>query len=100
LVTRSLSDVEQALHEDQPANQPLWRYLLAAALALAVLEIALTRWIAVQRRLGETSATAFVSQMSAPPIAPRSQMWESLQATSSERSAGKSMVRETEEILR
>jgi hypothetical protein len=41
------------------AGQRLWRYLAIAALILAVAEIALARWIASQRLVGQEPIVAF-----------------------------------------
>ena len=42
-------------------GQPLWRHLAVAALVVALLEIALARWIAVQRKTGAARVVDFTS---------------------------------------
>jgi len=57
---RSTEDVVRAITGAVPGRR-LWRYLAVAALLAVLLEIALTRWIAAQRRLGATHRVEFTS---------------------------------------
>jgi hypothetical protein len=59
-VVRSTEDAVRALTGAIPGRR-LWRYLAVAALVAVLLEIALTRWIATQRRLGATRQVDFTS---------------------------------------
>ena len=57
---RSTEDAVRALTGKVPGRR-LWRYLAMAALVAVLLEVALTRWIAMQRRLGATRQVDFTS---------------------------------------
>jgi hypothetical protein len=58
LVAASADDVVGALY-GRAFGRELWQVLALAALALLVLEVVLTRWIAIQRRTGEEGHVAF-----------------------------------------
>jgi len=57
---RSTEEVVHAITGALPGRR-LWRHLALAALAAVLLEVALTRWIATQRRLGATRRVDFTS---------------------------------------
>jgi len=57
---RSTNDMIRALTSGVP-GQRLWKYLAAAALAAALLEVALAQWIARQRKIGATRVVDFTS---------------------------------------
>lgn len=61
LTAASADDVERALG-GKAFGRELWRMLALAALALLILEILLTRWIAIQRRTGEEGLIEFEEQ--------------------------------------
>jgi len=58
LVAGSAEDVMRALR-GKAFGRELWRTLALAALALLLLEVLLTRWIAIQRRAGEEGEVTF-----------------------------------------
>ncbi len=62
---RSTAELVSAVAGNVPGKE-LWRWLALAALLALVAEIALTRWIAVQRRSNERQSVEFGSQDSEP----------------------------------
>ena len=65
----SVDDVVAQLSGRGP-SQRLWRYLAIAALLLAVGEIALARWIAVQRMVGHEPQVVFAADATRSTISP------------------------------
>jgi len=63
----SLDSLLMAISGDMPGYR-FWKLLVVAALFLIVAEIALARWIAVQRRLGSTSHTKRTDSLQSPPV--------------------------------
>ena len=61
LTATKAEDVVKAL-AGETFGKEIWRTLAFAALALFVLEIALTRWIAIQRRTGVEEKVSFEEQ--------------------------------------
>ena len=64
MLAASVDDVVAQLSGQSVAGQRLWRYLAIAALLLAVAEIALARWISVQRMVGHEPVVKFASELS------------------------------------
>ena len=64
LLATSVDDVVAQLSGQSTGGQRLWRYLAIAALLLAVAEIALARWISVQRMVGHEPVVKFASELS------------------------------------
>jgi hypothetical protein len=64
MLAASVDDVVAQMSGQSVGGQRLWRYLAIAALLLAVAEIALARWISVQRMVGHEPVVKFASEQS------------------------------------
>ncbi|MCX7590106.1 MAG: hypothetical protein N2255_00610, partial [Kiritimatiellae bacterium] len=66
LEAESLDHLRAAI-QGRTFGQELWRYLAVATLILVVVEIVLTRWIAIHRRTGSEPEVSFEDRNRPPP---------------------------------